>query len=127
MSKLLLKNNNVMEFVDKEKNVLVVGSDMILTPGAKDILRNNDIRISYGEIINKKEKDEVNSKNTDSKKNVNGHLDSTVKEAMEDMSLENQIKLLIRKEFNIAREADVQKISKAVMEVIRERGQGHDD
>lgn len=49
ISKQLITKNNVELFLGQDKKTLYLKSDMILTPGAKDLLRNLAVTIKYGE------------------------------------------------------------------------------
>lgn len=48
ISKRLITKNNYETYLSKDKMALYLESDMILTPGAKDILRNLAVTIKYG-------------------------------------------------------------------------------
>ncbi|WDP90335.1 MAG: hypothetical protein HUN04_11765 [Desulfobacter sp.] len=47
MKKELIGPNNLDKFLGPEETVFRMGPDKILTPGAKDILRNRGVRIEY--------------------------------------------------------------------------------
>lgn len=48
ISKRLITKNNYESFLSQDKTALYLESDMILTPGAKDALRNLAVTIKYG-------------------------------------------------------------------------------
>jgi len=48
MKKTLIGSSRVDEFVKEGEKTLYMDSTMILTPGAKDILRNRGVVIAYG-------------------------------------------------------------------------------
>ncbi|NBI06140.1 hypothetical protein [Senegalia massiliensis] len=49
MKKILLTKNNYKEFISKGSSNIYVSDNMILTAGAKDQIRNNNLKIIYGE------------------------------------------------------------------------------
>lgn len=48
MKKKLIANHNVTEFIDGANNTIWIAPDMILSPGARDVLRNKGVVIKYG-------------------------------------------------------------------------------
>jgi ethanolamine utilization cobalamin adenosyltransferase len=49
MAKQLVERGNVEQFICHEEKKLYVGQTIILTPGAKDYLREKSIAVVYGE------------------------------------------------------------------------------
>lgn len=49
MKKILLTKNNYKEFISKGSSNIYVSDNMILTAGAKDQIRNNNLKMIYGE------------------------------------------------------------------------------
>lgn len=49
MKKILLTKNNYKEYISKGSSNIYVADNMILTAGAKDEIRNNNLKIIYGE------------------------------------------------------------------------------
>jgi hypothetical protein len=49
VKKILLTKNNYKEFISKGSSNIYVSDNMILTAGAKDQIRNNNLKIIYGE------------------------------------------------------------------------------
>jgi len=50
MAKQLVRRDNIEEFISHDENKLYVGQSLILTPGAKDYLREKNITVVYGEV-----------------------------------------------------------------------------
>lgn len=50
MKKILITKKNINEYLDAKTCSLVMGPDMILTPGAKDEVRERNYAIVYKEI-----------------------------------------------------------------------------
>ncbi len=48
MKKILIGSSRVDEFIKGDEKTLYMDSTMLLTPGAKDILRNRGVAIVYG-------------------------------------------------------------------------------
>ncbi len=125
MSKILLRDQNVLDYVDNNQRTLFVTKDMILTPGAKDLLRNQNVSIFYAsdhlephDVCEKKacaSKAQVDPPS----EVVNNNEDAKVNQ----MPLSDHIKLLLRNEFGILKEVEVQKIAKIVLEVLSENGE----
>ncbi|WP_026894210.1 hypothetical protein [Clostridiisalibacter paucivorans] len=57
MGKVLLTKKNINQYVSKGDEKIYIGKDMILTPGAKDIIRNMGLTIVYGEKPEEKDCD----------------------------------------------------------------------
>lgn len=49
MSRTLITKQNYREFLDPGEKTITLCEKMILTPGAKDFLREQNIKICYGE------------------------------------------------------------------------------
>lgn len=49
MSRTLITKQNYREFLDPGEKTITLCGKMILTPGAKDFLREENIKICYGE------------------------------------------------------------------------------
>ena len=105
MSKKLIGSHNVTEFICTDDNTIRVDSDMILAPGAKDVLRSKGIQIVY-------EKRTIKGENTG--KDI--LQDKTEKD--ETSSVIAKVVLMLRKEFGIVDEDQIRDISVLVMEKI---------
>lgn len=81
MSKTLITRQNYRDFLDPDEKSVTICNQMILTPGAKDFLREHQIRMIYED--QKKESPEI--------KQV---------EKEEGCLLADRIYLLLKKEFN---------------------------
>lgn len=108
MPKILITLKNVKDYIDSQQLILPMTSDMIITPSAMDYCRNKLIKISYVE--------EKNSKTPTSKPS-----EIRSEKGQEQESLEKTIKQMLRNEFNIVKEAEVQQIAKIVLQVINSK------
>jgi len=125
LSKTLLRDQNVLDYVDNNQKTLFVTKDMILTPGAKDLLRNQNISILY-ESDHLVSQDPYENKSSANRVKIEPSSSSKSKEEdakVNQMPLSDHIKLLLRNEFGILKEVEVQKIAKIVLEVLRENGE----
>ena len=68
MSRTLITRQNYREFLAPDHKSVIVSNKMILTPGAKDFLREQQIRIIYEDQI----KENPGRKCTEEVKEVNG-------------------------------------------------------
>ena len=57
IAKKLITKNNFQEFISELDDKIYITKDMMLTPGAKDILRNKGIIICFGERSDNKKSD----------------------------------------------------------------------
>lgn len=105
MSKKLIGNHNVTEFICTDDNTIRVDSGMILSPGAKDVLRNKGISIIYEKTT----------------ANVESPVKDTlqIKGGQDDTSaLIAKVALMLRMDFGIVDEDQIRDISVLVMKKI---------
>lgn len=125
--KVLLTESNLMEYVDREHQMLFMKPEYLITPGAKDALRIKNIRISYDEAplcgSGEEKKEEASTvpaeKEDFSIKQVSKEKDLKLPE---EMPLEHVIKQILRKQYGIVREEEVCKISSVVLQLIEMGG-----
>ena len=77
MKKILITKKNINEYLDAKTCRLVMEPDMILTPGAKDEVRERNYAIVYKEIS----------------------------ESSDEISLEDRIKCILKNDYNVEDEA----------------------
>lgn len=76
MKKILITKKNINEYLDAKTCSLVMGPDMILTPGAKDEVRERNYAIVY-----------------------------KISESSDEVSLEDRIKCILKNDYNVEDEA----------------------
>jgi ethanolamine utilization cobalamin adenosyltransferase len=94
IGKILVTIKNINEFLVPGSQNFVLKKDMMLTPGAKDYLRNNSYTICFKENVseNVKEKEE---------------------------SLEIKVRRILESEFNIKDKRQIEVIANAVIEKLK--------
>lgn len=92
IGKILVTIKNINEFLVPGSQNFVLKKDMMLTPGAKDYLRNNSYTICFKENVKEKEKEE---------------------------SLEIKVRRILESEFNIKDKKQIEVIASAVIEKLK--------
>ena len=113
MSKTLVTVSNIKDFLDASGCVLCQSNDMIITPLAQDYCRKHRIQITTDASFNRQQKEETSpvlASNSGQDKKVDSSL-----------PLDHQVKQLIRKEFGIVREDQVQAIARVVLRILKEK------
>ena len=105
IGKKLITKINVSELIQEGSKDIYIGSDMILTSGAMDILRNRGIAIHYG---------------------VEKLCSGSTQEAKCDIrDLRGYIDTLLRKEYKIDDEKSIKKIVELVLENVSGMSKTH--
>lgn len=100
MKKILLTKNNYKEFISKDKKEICIHENMILTPGAKDGLRRDNIDIVYkGET-----KDDNKKDNSSNEKEVIANIIN-----------------IFKKDFNITDQNKIEKVCNIVLNKINKK------
>ncbi|WP_130805651.1 hypothetical protein [Senegalia massiliensis] len=94
MKKILLTKNNYKEYISKGSSNIYVDNNMILTAGAKDEIRKNNLKIVYGE---KPEQDSNLS---------------------EEEILKNKVIEILKQDHNVTDEQKVDKVIKIVLKIV---------
>lgn len=115
MSKQLVKESNFMNFVRGSE--LLMTRDMILTPGAKDACRKAQITIVYG---SERPASDVQKKAPETAPE-NSVADAMTEINRGNLPLEHQIMQMLRKEYGIKKEEDVQRLTKRILEILLEK------
>lgn len=113
MSKTLVTVSNIKDFLDASGCVLCQSNDMIITPLAQDYCRKHRIQITTDASFNRQQKEEKSSVLA-SDSGQDRKVDSS-------LPLDHQVKQLIRKEFGIVREDQVQAIARVVLRILKEK------
>ncbi len=92
IGKILVTIKNINEFLVPGSQNFVLKKDMMLTPGAKDYLRNNSYTICFKENEKENEKEE---------------------------SLEIKVRRILESEFNIKDKRQIEVIANAVIEKLK--------
>ena len=113
LSKTLVTVSNIKDFLDASGCVLCQSNDMIITPLAQDYCRKHRIQITTDASFNRQQKEEK-SPVLASDSGQDRKVDSS-------LPLDHQVKQLIRKEFGIVREDQVQAIARVVLRILKEK------
>ncbi len=111
MKKQLIGAHNIDDFINPDTSSLCVDAGMILSPGAKDILRNKGVTIVYGEVA---KKSDVNTAISS---------DITTKETKHDSQvlLIKKIANMLSNEYGIKEEKQLRTISLQVMRKLNQQ------
>lgn len=97
MAKVLLTNKNIENYIAEDKKHIYISKDIIVTPGAKDLIRNRGISMIYGE----KPCTEIVYDN--------GFNINTLKE---------NIKTILREDYNITDKLSIDKVCSLMLEEV---------
>jgi len=111
MGKQLVTRKNVDDLICIDEKKIYIEKDMILTPGAKDIIRNRGITIVYGK------KEEKN-------KEVLNETDDKEEENLDKDKIEEKITNILVKDFKISNDERVNKVVSDVLEVLNKNNKG---
>lgn len=103
MAKILLTKKNVNEHISEDGKNIYITNSMIITPGAKDVLRNKGVMIVYGEKPEIEENKEVCQECVESSD-------------LED--LQNMIVKILEKDFNITDKASINEACKLILDKV---------
>ena len=109
MKKILIGAHNLDRFVQAGATTLCLGPEHILTPGAKDLVRNKGISIVYADPGCEKSAEEVPLKDPAS--------DPDTASAAEHLSM--QIVKLLREDFNVTDDTRIRYVTLAVLKRIK--------
>ncbi len=114
MSKTLVTVSNIKDFLDASGCVLCQTNDMIITPLAQDYCRKHRIQITTDASFNRQNKEESKNQVIESSPKQDQKVDSS-------LPLDHLVKQLIRKEFGVVREDQVQSIARVVLRILEEK------
>jgi len=110
MKKILIGAHNLERFVQVGATKLCLGPEHILTPGAKDMVRNKGISIVYADPGSKKAAEEGPLEDRAS--------DQSLAAVAEHLSM--QIVKLLREDFNLTDDSRIRYITLSVLKRIKE-------
>lgn len=108
--KVVITTGNLEKFLDHENKCVLITKDLILTPGARDKAANLKYKIVYENLVHGN-RDNIEKSNE--KKIVNEEVEKV------DGSLDFEVKQLLRREYNIVNEFEVQMTARKVMDIIK--------
>lgn len=106
--------SNIENYLDPSKEVLCQSKDMIITPLAQDYCRKKRIKITAGEDFKRQDREENKNPRSEQEENQGETVDST-------LPLDHRVKQLIRKEFGVVREDQVQSIARVVLSILEKK------
>jgi len=94
VKKILLTKNNYKEYISEGSSTIYVDNNMILTAGAKDEIRKNNLKIVYGE--------QPKEDNNLSEREI----------------LKNKVKEILKQDHNVTDEEKIDKVIKIVLKIV---------
>lgn len=102
MGKTLITKKNIHDYVDQGRHCLVVGSDKILTPGAKDEAREKNYQILYEEEKGSQEPKKIDRREENPTAKENG--------------LEEKIRTILVRDYGVCDENLIRNLTNKIVE-----------
>lgn len=115
LSKKLVTVKNIKDYLDASGTTLCQSNDMIITPLAQDYCRKNRIQITAQDAsVNRQEREETQTQEVKTTRQETKKIDAN-------LPLDHLVKQLIRKEFGVVREDQVQSIARVVLAILEKQ------